>query len=936
VTFPSTAYTDVLISHELNPYDPENIDYLVLKSTRPCNVYHDYSSTRTAWTKGLIRLRSDTPSVQCDILLMIRDTEPQIDIFNPYTPAEEVAWALSGESPYIDITDEAFGAKGDGATDNATSIQAAIDACYAAGGGVVFIPEGDFHFGTTLALKKYVSLKGTGKGDGTSGGSILQYTGASYGINIDGATDEWGSVLEGFQLLSSTGTYAIHLFDVVSIHVKDLYIKNWPNGGIQFDTTGSKPVISIHVSGCDIETLGNGINIIGVDGYANHATFIGNRIKANTLWNVYGEVKVSGWTFLGNDFETGFAGGVYLEEADALTMHGNWFENYTTGTDGLAIYNGGCGMSIQGNEFAGPQNAVGTGIGIKLGTNNFAIGVVIAGNKFQDWATNISLINTYDVQLGPNRHVDGTALLVNDASHSIHYHKTNVFTPATHWTDDLGEDTTRWRTLYAAELNVWELVARSVVATVGGNIWTADTTKLSVALTAVATTMQVEHNFLASGDRVFLKSLTAFEAMNVASAPSGTGPYTYDIERNQDGTGANAWPAGTAVVNTGQLGEGFIEQYASERPSVAGTTLGPSIVGTIRTGWTWNALGERWAIGNLKGLYDYTSTLYGFAAGDVAETWVAIDTTNGFRVMHGNVAKTQVDASGNASFSGTVTAAAGTIGGFTLGANTLSAGTDADYVALISDGTNAIQIGDSTFDDAKFSVTAAGVMKAVSGTIGGFTLAVNQLSSGSDADYVAMSSAGTNAFWAGDSTFADAPFSVTAAGALKATDATITGSFETSVLEINDTEGILIDLATADSDIDRSIRWGTSGAIINTRDDTIHRLWFRSPIVSTQFSQMNLYHDHITIWSGVTADTPTIHIYGDDIEPGSHAGVDLGTADLPWGETYITPTTTENSHNPLVISGHQILEKVSVYSGTFDPTAMSSIVVENGIIVSVS
>jgi hypothetical protein len=126
--------------------------------------------------------------------------------------------------------------------------------------------------------------------------------------------------------------------------------------------------------------------------------------------------------------------------------------------------------------------------------------------------------------------------------------------------------------------------------------------------------------------------------------------------------------------------------------------------------------------------------------------------------------------------SGSITASSGTIGGFTIGANSLYSGSGGTRVGLDgTTGTVRFWAGSETPTLAPFNVTEAGALTAKSGAVGGFTLAANTLSSGTDADYVAMSSAGTNAFWAGDSTFADAEFSVTAAGALKTTSATITG-----------------------------------------------------------------------------------------------------------------------------------------------------------------
>ncbi len=81
----------------------------------------------------------------------------------------------------------------------------------------------------------------------------------------------------------------------------------------------------------------------------------------------------------------------------------------------------------------------------------------------------------------------------------------------------------------------------------------------------------------------------------------------------------------------------------------------------------------------------------------------------------------------SATISGSITATSGTIGGWTIASDKLSAGTDADYIGLIP-GTG-IQMGDSTFADAEFSVTNAGVLKAVSGTIGGCALAATSIGS---------------------------------------------------------------------------------------------------------------------------------------------------------------------------------------------------------------
>ena len=55
---------------------------------------------------------------------------------------------------------EAFGAVGDGKTDNTAAFQEALDAVAAAGGGVVFVPTGQYLFSGTLVLPENVTLEG--------------------------------------------------------------------------------------------------------------------------------------------------------------------------------------------------------------------------------------------------------------------------------------------------------------------------------------------------------------------------------------------------------------------------------------------------------------------------------------------------------------------------------------------------------------------------------------------------------------------------------------------------------------------------------------------------------------------------------------------------------------------------------------------------------
>lgn len=224
--------------------------------------------------------------------------------------------------------------------------------------------------------------------------------------------------------------------------------------------------------------------------------------------------------------------------------------------------------------------------------------------------------------------------------------------PNTGYTVNLGALTNKYLALHAAELWVETLVAQNTIATIGGRIIVAPTNTLTADVSTGATTITVKYNNVSasgSGDIVYLEANGAVEFMRIVSGPVGSGPYTYGVTRNLDGSGANGWTAGDALVNTGQTGNGFIDLY-----SVAGVLSGsgPTIVGNVRTGNTYNNLAARWAIGNLNGLFGYGATTYGSCFGDPSATNVCIDATNGFRIRSSTTDKLKADTSGNLALTG--------------------------------------------------------------------------------------------------------------------------------------------------------------------------------------------------------------------------------------------------------------------------------------------
>ena len=128
-----------------------------------------------------------------------------------------------------------------------------------------------------------------------------------------------------------------------------------------------------------------------------------------------------------------------------------------------------------------------------------------------------------------------------------------------------------------------------------------------------------------------------------------------------------------------------------------------------------------------------------------ANTPFYVDNSNNFSL--GNKLTwdgTTLTVNGNGAFTGDISGASGTftggLSGATISGGTISIGAATDYVFKAS--AAGIQLGNTNFASAEFSVTPAGVLKAISGTIGGWTLGSTTFTSANDK--VTLSSADSN------------------------------------------------------------------------------------------------------------------------------------------------------------------------------------------------
>jgi hypothetical protein len=299
--------------------------------------------------------------------------------------------------------------------------------------------------------------------------------------------------------------------------------------------------------------------------------------------------------------------------------------------------------------------------------------------------------------------------------------------------------------------------------------------------------------------------------------------------------------SGLAVADYGQSGQGFIILTADQANSPfeqmathAGTFTSLNAGGTL-------IVTPQLRIGNLNGSYGYASDTYGFAAGQRApgQSWISVDSVNGVRIGNNTTTLTQIDAAGNASFTGSVTASSGTIASWTINADRLSSfathiasnfdfpatgvlawfgrgatgyagwnlrdSADRGIHALVNNGSTYPFMG--IFDGTRYRVVLGGMNSAfcndgsldavgmkicdssgnvlaqfhsLANTIANWTITQNRLSAGSGAATVGLDATVTGGddvrIFAGSATPGSAPFRVTEGGVLVATNANITGA----------------------------------------------------------------------------------------------------------------------------------------------------------------
>jgi hypothetical protein len=197
---------------------------------------------------------------------------------------------------------------------------------------------------------------------------------------------------------------------------------------------------------------------------------------------------------------------------------------------------------------------------------------------------------------------------------------------------DLGSAEKLWRKGWLSELDAL-VFAQNAQTLIGGYLMIGKGEGTLAADVEASDTTIDFGQAMTAGDIVCLRAAGQVEYVEIGTLASGT---VYNVTRNLDGSGANAWPAGGVYAVMGQEGDGRIVLNAVETPRMQ----------ILLQGAAYNLADEMVRLGDLNGSFGITSALFGIGIGDYSNgNYLRYDPTNGFW-LRGGAGKVGIDGDG--------------------------------------------------------------------------------------------------------------------------------------------------------------------------------------------------------------------------------------------------------------------------------------------------
>ena len=302
------------------------------------------------------------------------------------------------------INVKAFGATGDGTTDDRAAIQSAIDAADAAGGGEVFFPPGTYSIKTdatyvTVNLKANVSLVGVGEAsilkrddDAKTDSHVLTIANVSNvrisHLYFDGNSAQ--QVSTGAEIMLVANPTPIE-----NIVISECSFNDFKGAGVQVNGSEKQNASGVRITGCRFISTAALKHFVFANWKAPHIEIVDNYFDgtssdatANSIWvgNESNDALISG-NYIYNSGDMGIE--YFINSGGGGVISNNRIIN--PGTFGISVA-ASPNTSVSENHV--DLNSVGTnGIVIESGSADKSDYCTVTGNVVENAATNGIMIN---------------------------------------------------------------------------------------------------------------------------------------------------------------------------------------------------------------------------------------------------------------------------------------------------------------------------------------------------------------------------------------------------------------------------------------------------------------------------------------------------------------------------------------------------------------